>query len=276
MTYQSYHDGVENLLNQFKSIYSSLNSEYQTYLLRAIGAVYIDIELHSEALKFVLESGLVRDQDKLRGLYSLRRCYGREETWAYLVDPTDNYWEQLFEIYGSGFSAQDITELPNTFASKIHYDKVYEFYYSMDGHKTSSNERSVNETLENIQVKVQWLDNNYDDIGTYLDNYFYSSTPSPSQQDMSDDETSEYNMYNYIWIVLLILVVLLCLTLGFRWIWKKKLSKHKQVFLGYKKQVNQGDDSDTKAMISDDKEFNMTLNMNSIDDDQYDEDDANL
>ena len=222
-------------------------------------------------MELVLESGLVRDQDKLRGLYSLRRCYGREVTWQYLVDDINNYWEQLFEIYGSGFSAQDITELPNTFASKLHYDNVYNFYYNMDGHKTSSNERSVNETLENIQVKLQWLDNNYDGIGEYLDNYLHSTT------DTNDDETSEYSVYNYIRIVLLVLFVLLCLTLGFRWIWKKKLSKHSKVFLGYKKQVNKGgNDSDTRAMISDDKEFNMTLNMNSIDDDQYDEDDVNL
>ena len=269
LTYQTINDNSQNILTQFISIYPSLNSEYQTYVLRAIGAVYSDLDLHSQALEFILSSGNVRDQDKLRGLYSLRRCYGREKTWNYLLD--NGYWEQLFNIYGSGFSAQDITEIPNSFASITFYENVYEFYYKQDGHKTSSNERSVNETLENIQVNIEWLDNNYNDISQYLIDVLNSNNND-------DDEKSEYSLYNYIWIVVLILMFVLCLTIGFRWIWKRKLSKTR-MFADYKRQIDINDnESDTKAMITDDtkNEYNITMNMNSIDDDQYHQDDVNL
>ncbi len=258
LTYQAQNNNNSlPILQLFFDIYTLLNSEYQQYFLRAIGAVYTNFELNSNALSFILSNNNnnVRDQDKLRALYSLNRCYGREALWKYLSNA--GRWDGLFNIYGSGFSAQGLTEIPNTFASFNYYNKIYEFYYQLNGHKTLSNERSVNETIENIQINIQWIENNYYKISKYLFQLY-------DQNNENEKSENNYAIYIVIGIVILI-VLLLFLTIGFKYIWKKYLSKRK--LFTYKRQVNE---------IDTDENNNYSVAINSIDDNQYDQDDQNL
>eukprot|EP01083_Nonionella_stella_P069908 186674_1 len=258
LTYDAKHDGIENILGSLLSIYGDLNSEYQGYVLRAVGAVYLNTNLSAQALEFVLASGSVRDQDKLRALYSLRRCYGRNQLWQYLTQ--NGYWESLFSVFGSGFSAQDLTEIANTFASLQYYRSVYDFYYAQNGHKTSSNARSVNETLENIQIKTEWIANNYDKVREFLSTY----VPVTPTQKPSDDEWNQYSMMRYIWIGLMVVFVLLCCVCGFRWIWNKQYTNLR--LFAYQRQSARDHHESDVAMIQD----------QSLADDQFDRDDNQL
>ena len=63
-------DATNATLCALTNVFGALNSEYVQYFLRAIGAVYESDLLTQRALWFVLWSGDVRDQDKLRGMYS--------------------------------------------------------------------------------------------------------------------------------------------------------------------------------------------------------------
>jgi len=259
LTYQAQNGedvNILDILERLMSIYNDLNSEYQAYVLRAIGAVYTSSELTEKSLEFILKSGSVRDQDKLRGLYSLRRCYGREQTWKYLVD--EGIWDELSIVYGSGFSAQSLAEIANTFSSLGYYQNVYEFFYESDGRITSGNARSVNQTLENIQVRTEWIENNYDDIGNYLMT-MVQTTPSPVDEDDGVAAKSD-DPLKYFLIGLIVFVVLVFLLYGLRLCWKWKLSKSK-FLTGYKRHLDKNDDKAT--MINDDGN-NYAVNMNSL------------
>lgn len=248
-----------NVLYALKSVYPDLNSEHQSAVLRAIGAVYTDSDLVDDALNWVLSSGSVRDQDKLRALYSLRRCYGREQTWNYLV--ADGEWDNLFAIYGSGFSAQDLTEIADAFASKTWYNSIHQFFWTeSDGipsRRTSANERSVNQSLENIQVRSEWMNRNWNEIRNYM-------------LSLDDGENEEkkavMNILNVIWMSLLALLLVLCCCVGMRWIWKRNKNGTSKRFR-YRRQIDEGD----RAMMDEERasklqSVNVNMRMESIDD----------
>ena len=250
-----------------QTVYSDLNSEHQGAVLRAIGAVYGDADSTASALEWVLSSGTVRDQDKLRALYSLRRCFGREQSWRLLTE--NGEWDRLFALYGSGFSAQDLTEMANAFASTSWYDAVFAFYEE-SGRTTSSNERSVNQSLESIQVRSEWMERNFDDVAEYL------LTVEPDHDGDSGTEHALEGILTAVCASVLAVLLLLCCGAATRWLWRRRKDAASKRF-GYRMQSEDGD----RAMVGEERESqlnaaNVTLAMQSIDDAGHHFDDGGL
>lgn len=250
-----------------QAVYPELNSEHQSYVLRAIGAVYGDSESTAAALEWVLSSGTVRDQDKLRALYSLRRCFGREQSWSLLTEHGE--WDRLFALYGSGFSAQDLTEMANAFASTSWYDAVFAFY-AESGRTTSSNERSVNQSLESIQVRSEWMERNFDDVAEYL------LTVEPDHDGDGGNKDVIKSILTAVCASVLAVLLLLCLCVATTWIWRRRKEAASKRF-GYRMQSEDGD----RAMVGEEQEsqlnaVNVNLVMQSIDDAGHHFDDGGL
>ena len=165
------------ILRHLLTVYDESNIEQQKYILSSLGAVYQDDTLLQEAIDFVLSS-TVRDSDKMSGLNSARRCYGRNLVWTNLAKNNSAQWDELAQVYQTGFLMADLTELPETFASRKYFEEIKRFYFDDDDsnlHKTAANERSVNQTIESIAMRYDWLKMNKDGIEIYLAEHVKSS-----------------------------------------------------------------------------------------------------
>lgn len=278
-------DATDATLTALMRAYGELNSEYAQYALRAIGAVYESEARMQTALDFIIGSGEVRDQDKLRALYSLRRCQGRQATWRYLADEDGDecvsVWDALFAVYGSGFSAQRISEIAATFATRAAYDDVFAFFYGAEGEKrrTSANERSVNETLEEIGVRVAWLQRNSEAVALYLEKGTTTAAPSgEGEGGGGEEEEAAVGAMDVALISLTLLITLLCAAFALRWLWRRRRSAQGSVSVYHRDGERMvGADEEAEA----DKAYNMS-NLSIDDDDntthlrEHDDDDERL
>ena len=92
-----------NILNHILNINTYSNVEQQKYILQSLGAVYQNNTLLQVVIDFVLNSNIVRNSDKMTGLSSIQRCYGRNLLWNNMIANNSCQWNQLANIYQTGF-----------------------------------------------------------------------------------------------------------------------------------------------------------------------------
>jgi len=190
-----------------KIIYPSVDSTHQNYILSSLGALYLNSDFLDQAISFVLNE-TVRDNMKIRGLYSCRRCKGRFNVWTALTKNNGTAWDNLAAVFVSGFAMNDLTAVFNTFASGTMWTYVNEFYGSK-GRTTSSNAKVVNQTLEGVDSRQMWLETNRDQVKNFL----VAIGDYPSNGGGSSD-SSGTKWYHQWWFILIIVLLSILLASG--------------------------------------------------------------
>jgi len=216
-----YFDQITNI------IYREVTTTQQDYILSALGAVYTSDTLLTQAISFVL-SDAVRNNVKIRGLYSCRRCKGRFNMWTALSGNNGAAWDNLATTFASGFAMSDLTAVFETFASDTMLNYVTQFYNTA-GRTNSGNVRVVNQTLESVNSRTMWLDQNRGQVKEFLIAIGdYPSNNNPSGGDSDDDD----DWYSTWWFILILVVVsLLLISLTFYGLYRYRLKRRNEGYL---------------------------------------------
>jgi puromycin-sensitive aminopeptidase len=156
--------GGEKEFNEIYSAYSaeSLHEEKLRYL-HALGAVQ-NKKLIQKLLSMTL-TDTVRMQDR-NGVFStvLAGYTGREIAWNFL----QKQWKRIGEAYGDGnHLLSRLVESLNRFTTKEAYKSIATFFKT---HSAPSAERTVTQTLEQIDSNVRWLARDGKKIAQWLKN----------------------------------------------------------------------------------------------------------
>ncbi len=171
----------------------------------------------------------MRNNVKMTGLYSCRRCNGRFPVYDALTANNNEEWEKLAAIYVSGFSMDDLTEIFNSFASQKMFEKVGTFYSKGGSHATSANGRAANQTVELVRANMNWLIQARDSVWLFLE--------------PSDDGDEWYESTGFIVGMSVLGGVLCCLLIAclVRILLKKKKSD------GYSRAKDEGPEQPTRS-----------------------------
>ncbi len=131
--------------------------QFQEERLRLYGALtrFGEKRLLQKTLELTLSSE-VRSQDSVSMLTqaAMNRKNGLRLTWDFIKDN----WKELDRRYGSGgFGMMRLVSIPGGFTTPEEKAEVEEFYKT---HPVPSATRSIQQTLERIDLNIKWLEHN--------------------------------------------------------------------------------------------------------------------
>ncbi|NWZ32319.1 ERAP1 aminopeptidase, partial [Asarcornis scutulata] len=124
---------------------------------------------NKDKLQWLLDQGLRGDIIKTQDLphiivYVARNPSGYHLAWTFLKEN----WEKLVEKFelGSSSIATIVTGVTNQYSTRLQLAQVKEFFSSLE--EKSAQLRCIQQAIETIEDNIQWMDNNFEDIKTWL------------------------------------------------------------------------------------------------------------
>ncbi|NXA31968.1 ERAP1 aminopeptidase, partial [Eudromia elegans] len=134
-------------------------------------ALALSLSRNNDKLHWLMDQGLRGDIIKTQDLPYIigsvaRNPSGYHLAWTFLK----NKWEELVEKFelGSQSLATIVSEVTNQYSMRSQLLEVQEFFNSLD--EKSSQLRCVQQALETIEDNIRWMDRNFDEIKTWLQN----------------------------------------------------------------------------------------------------------
>ncbi|NXD10862.1 ERAP1 aminopeptidase, partial [Nothocercus nigrocapillus] len=134
-------------------------------------ALALSLSRNNDKLQWLMDEGLRGDIIKTQDLphiigFVARNPSGYHLAWTFLK----NKWEELVEKFelGSQTIATIVNEVTNQYSMRSQLIEVKEFFNSLD--EKSSQLRCVQQAIETIEDNIQWMDRNFEEIKTWLQN----------------------------------------------------------------------------------------------------------
>ncbi|NXA49540.1 ERAP1 aminopeptidase, partial [Nothocercus julius] len=134
-------------------------------------ALALSLSRNNDKLQWLMDEGLRGDIIKTQDLphiigFVARNPSGYHLAWTFLK----NKWEELVEKFelGSHSIAAIVSEVTNQYSMQSQLTEVKEFFNSLD--EKSSQLRCVQQAIETIEDNIQWMDRNFEEIKTWLQN----------------------------------------------------------------------------------------------------------
>lgn len=137
-------------------------NEEKVRLLRTLGR-FRDIALLSKTLEYSF-SKHVRSQDSIVGINNVAANFkGRELAWSFVK----NHWSEILKRYGQGgHMLPHFVKVGGVFKTKERAKEVRDFFKT---HETPGAERAVEQTIERIEAKTDWLSRDREKIKNWLE-----------------------------------------------------------------------------------------------------------
>ncbi|CAH1789477.1 unnamed protein product [Owenia fusiformis] len=149
---------VENLASERSRLLASLSCSNEPWIL-------------SRYLSWTIDENYIRKQDSVSTtIYISRNPIGRPLAWDFMR----SNWNYIFDKYGTGFFAftsmlKGITESFNT---EFQLQQVRDFLEIKKAeNKLGSGHRALEQAIEKTTSNIKWMDNNYEKLKTWLENY---------------------------------------------------------------------------------------------------------
>ncbi|NWI18909.1 ERAP1 aminopeptidase, partial [Crypturellus soui] len=134
-------------------------------------ALALSLSRNKDKLQWLMDQGLRGDIIKTQDLphiigFVARNPSGYHLAWTFLK----NKWEELVEKFelGSHAIATIVSEVTNQYSMRSQLVEVKEFFNSLD--EKGSQLRCVQQAIETIEDNIQWMDRNFEEIKTWLQN----------------------------------------------------------------------------------------------------------
>lgn len=154
--------GDEDTIEQLLTLYR--NSTHQEEKMRV--GTSLGLNENSQMISKILSFSLseeVRSQDTISIMASCTSSLlGRQLTWKF----TKDNWDTLFDRYSSGFSLSALIKITTKFVSKTEAEDIENFLVKEK--KVTAGERTIKQSLENIELNRAWLERDGDAISGWL------------------------------------------------------------------------------------------------------------
>ncbi|NWJ10077.1 ERAP1 aminopeptidase, partial [Crypturellus undulatus] len=134
-------------------------------------ALALSLSRNKDKLQWLMDEGLRGDIIKTQDLphiigFVARNPSGYHLAWTFLK----NKWEDLVEKFelGSHAIATIVSQVTNQYSMRSQLVEVKEFFNSLD--EKSSQLRCLQQAIETIEDNIQWMDRNFEEIKTWLQN----------------------------------------------------------------------------------------------------------
>ena len=133
--------------------------------MRVLGALsrFSDADILSDLLKRSMDDKQVRAQDAPIVLIQVSmNKIGRDLSWDFLM----NNWNEIDRRYGKGgFAIMRIVQIPGSFTTTDKYEEVRQFFEKTP---VPSATRTIQQSLEKINLNIAWVKKNHTDIERWL------------------------------------------------------------------------------------------------------------
>ncbi|GAB0206174.1 endoplasmic reticulum aminopeptidase 1 [Grus japonensis] len=131
----------------------------------------LSLSRSKDKLQWLMDQGLRGDIIRTQDLPSItihvaRNPSGYHLAWKFLKEN----WEKLVEKFelGSNSLAGIVTGVTSRYSTRSHLAEVKEFFSSLE--EKSAQLRCVQQALETIEDNIQWMDRNFEEVKTWLQN----------------------------------------------------------------------------------------------------------
>ncbi|KFO09637.1 Endoplasmic reticulum aminopeptidase 1, partial [Balearica regulorum gibbericeps] len=131
----------------------------------------LSLSRSKDKLQWLMDQGLHGDIIRTQDLPSItihvaRNPSGHHLAWKFLKEN----WEKLVEKFelGSNSLAGIVTGVTSRYSTRSHLAEVKEFFSSLE--EKSAQLRCVQQAVETIEDNIQWMDRNFEEVKTWLQN----------------------------------------------------------------------------------------------------------